>query len=497
MEVFNELLREHETERTAGAGHRTAQERPALPKGLYWRGGVIWLSRVVNGQHYNISTGTANPKLAEQFLADFNLKVFKGEKLGVAARTKTTFADLAGRYLEQGRLGGLRPKTLARYTAVRDHFEKFLSQRRLAGADAAAITPTVIEDYKAWRASTPLNRNGWPVAAGQEAGSSGAALKTLQFELQTVGTFFKHSVQLGILEKNPVERARPIRLKERVPVYLEAPEIEALLKAAASYDEWSRSPQELGLLVHDILLAYLKTGMRLEELRNLEWTDVDFERNQIAVRQEKQVETCRTIELSSRSVMCLRRVGPDGFASLSLQQRQELLGRRLMKAQDYMGLQYSHFDLGAGVLHVPAAVTWNPKTNGRLIPLSPGLRHVLERQPRTNNLVFPDPDGGLWRFKVNRLVKRCAKRAGITKDIHTHTLRHTFATHLRLRGVPLETIKELLGHSDIRDTLIYAHFSPAEAQAAIPKIDFFGNTDGTQQGKVIPLGRWHAPTGTE
>lgn len=163
LEVFHEFLREHGFKPRAGAGRRTVQERTALTKGLYWRGGVIWLSRVVNGQHYNISTGTANPKLAEQFLADFNLKVFKGEKLGVAARTKTTFADLAGRYLEQGRLGGLRPKTLARYTAVRDHFEKFLSQRRLAGADAAAITPTVIEDYKAWRASTPLNRNGWPI----------------------------------------------------------------------------------------------------------------------------------------------------------------------------------------------------------------------------------------------------------------------------------------------------------------------------------------------
>jgi len=85
--------------------------------------------------------------------------VFKGEKLGVAARTKLTFREIADRYLEQGRLNGLRLKTLARYTAVRDHFQVFLQQRRLAGTDAAKLGPDVIEDYKAWRAGTPLRRH--------------------------------------------------------------------------------------------------------------------------------------------------------------------------------------------------------------------------------------------------------------------------------------------------------------------------------------------------
>ena len=89
-------------------------------------------------------------------------------------------------------------------------------------------------------------------------------------------------------------------------------------------------------------------------------------------------------------------------------------------------------------------------------------------------LVFPDPKtGGIWRFNVNALVKRCAVHAEIKKQIHTHSLRHSFATQLRKRGVALETIKEFLGHANIRDTLIYAHFSPEEAKAAIPKIDFF------------------------
>jgi integrase/recombinase XerD len=109
-----------------------------------------------------------------------------------------------------------------------------------------------------------------------------------------------------------------------------------------------------------------------------------------------------------------------------------------------------------------------------VIPISKKLLDVLKRLPRTSNLVFPDPrGGGFWRYDITALVKMCAKRAGIEKNVYTHALRHTFATHLRRRGVPLETLKELLGHANIQETLIYAHFSPEEARAAIPKIDFF------------------------
>lgn len=103
IQFFEEFLREHgvrtKAAAKAGAGRRAALDRPELPRGLYWKDNIIWLSRVVDGRHYNVSTGTSNRKLAEQFLADFNLKAFKGEKLGVVARTRITFDDIARRYL--------------------------------------------------------------------------------------------------------------------------------------------------------------------------------------------------------------------------------------------------------------------------------------------------------------------------------------------------------------------------------------------------------------
>jgi hypothetical protein len=83
IEVFNEFLAEHGQNSMAGSGRRLQTDRPKLSKGLYWKGTVIWLSRMVDGKHYNISTGTDTVSLAKQFLDNFNVKAFKHEKLGV------------------------------------------------------------------------------------------------------------------------------------------------------------------------------------------------------------------------------------------------------------------------------------------------------------------------------------------------------------------------------------------------------------------------------
>lgn len=472
-EALNEFLRSHNVQDRKPASN----DRPPLPRGLYWKGSVIWLSRFVDGQHYNQSTGTCDPKLAEQFLADFNLRAFKGEQLGAKVKPRVAFEALADRYLEQGRLNGLRAKTLQRYSAVRDHFMAFLKAKGLVQKDVRNLGPDAIEDYKSWRASMPVNRNGSPVAEGDTDAQKGVSAKTLQFEVQTVGTFLKHGVRLGLLPHNPVERVRAVRLAKKAPVYLEVKEAEQLLEAAASYDDWAGAKDRYGMLFHDILLTYLKTGLRLEELRYLEWTDLDFRRSELTVRHEKEVKNTRRIPLREEAQKRLKELGQEGFAKLALRDRRLLVGTTLIGLEDAGNIAFDDFDLRKGILALDRTVSWKPKTSGRVIPLAPDLAPVLKKRPRKDNLVFPDPRvGGVWTFKVNRVVKRCAEHAGMGKPIHTHSLRHTFASQLRRQGVALETIKELLGHADIRDTLIYAQFSPEEAKAAIPKIDVIGNS---------------------
>ena len=67
-------------------------------------------------------------------------------------------------------------------------------------------------------------------------------------------------------------------------------------------------------------------------------------------------------------------------------------------------------------------------------------------------------------------LRRARVRAGITA-LGWHDLRHTFASHLTMRGVPLKAVQELLGHATIEMTMRYAHLSPTVAQDAVRLLD--------------------------
>jgi integrase/recombinase XerD len=86
------------------------------------------------------------------------------------------------------------------------------------------------------------------------------------------------------------------------------------------------------------------------------------------------------------------------------------------------------------------------------------LRPQLLRQKRSHDAVFLNFRGGpLSRVSVWQIVSDYTHRSGIKKEIHPHTFRHSFATHLLEGGADLRSVQEMLGHADIATTQIYTH----------------------------------------
>jgi integrase/recombinase XerD len=85
-------------------------------------------------------------------------------------------------------------------------------------------------------------------------------------------------------------------------------------------------------------------------------------------------------------------------------------------------------------------------------------RPLLEKRNKSGNYVFLNSRGGkLSRMSVWQIVNKYVKQAEITKEVHPHTFRHSFATHLIEGGADLRAVQEMLGHADISTTQIYTH----------------------------------------
>jgi site-specific recombinase XerD len=105
-------------------------------------------------------------------------------------------------------------------------------------------------------------------------------------------------------------------------------------------------------------------------------------------------------------------------------------------------------------------------------PLEGFLRKGYQRQKDKNNYVFCKSNGFPFRKEyISKIFKKAVIDSGIEKDIHFHSLRHSFASNLVLAGSPITVVSELLGHSSILVTQIYSHTNLDSLRAAVGKFN--------------------------
>lgn len=147
-----------------------------------------------------------------------------------------------------------------------------------------------------------------------------------------------------------------------------------------------------------------------------------------------------------------------------------------MRKAELENLEWSDVDFNRHKIKVVVKDDWSPKSNEREIPINDKMCGVLKKQKNNSSgsrYVFPDENGK--KIYTNRLRKRLmtlTKQLGFGEVTKIHALRHTFASHLVMKGVDLATIKQLMGHADIDTTMVYSHLTDEHVDRAVDRLNF-------------------------
>src|SRR5467141_1157446 len=241
----------------------------------------------------------------------------------------------------------------------------------------------------------------------------GLAKSSIARKLAALRSFFKYCVREGHLKENPARLVPTPKLPKRIPSVVSAEEMNGFLNQLGATGQAARGGQspsvpieESFLLRRDRALLELlyAAGLRVSELTGLNLADMDQKERILRVRGKGSME----------------RIVPYGAKA------QEAL-------EKYWPLRELLLEPTNG-------------TSGRDAPYS--------------EAVFLNYSGRrLTQRSVGRIVKKYVRIANVNWDLHPHSMRHAFATHLLADGADLRAIQELLGHQSLSTTQKYTHAS--------------------------------------
>jgi len=254
------------------------------------------------------------------------------------------------------------------------------------------------------------------------------AAATQNQALAAILFLYRHVLEVDLPWLDSVVRARRPR---RLPVVLTRAEVHAILERLEG--------------VHALIARLMYgTGVRLMECLQLRIKDVDLERREVLVRQGKGAK--------DRITMLPASVVDDVVTHLRHVRRFFDADR----AADEPGVEVPY----AYARKSPdAGKTWAWHWLFPQDHLSIDRRTGIRRRHHAYDQTF------------QRALKRAAHQAGMVKPVSSHTLRHSFATHLMEAGYDIRTVQELLGHRDVSTTMIYTHVLNRGGRGVVSPLD--------------------------
>jgi site-specific recombinase XerD len=218
----------------------------------------------------------------------------------------------------------------------------------------------------------------------------GISISTVNIFTRSIKSILGFSVRQGMLPYNPLAKLKQIKQSKRLPLFLTYDQMQLILTFADNRT------------IRDLIQFTAMTGLRLSEIVNLRWENIDIANNQIVIT------------------------------------------------------NYDDFQTKSG--------------KSRVVPIHQKMMELILRQRRAKYLFSKSNGMNFHKDFITHYFKKCVRKAGLPEEIHFHSLRHTFASWLVQSGVDIYSVQQLLGHSDVATTQIYAHLTPSHLQSAVNKI---------------------------
>lgn len=301
---------------------------------------------------------------------------------------------------------GLSPKTVEAYESDLTKYTNWLREARKIN-DVSKITQLDIEEYVRAMSSQAM--------ASQAMASQNLGPRTIARRIASIHEWNKFMLSNAQIASDPSAEVKAPKQAEHLPDVLSISEVERVIDAAGGFG----STDAVSLRDRALVEFLYATGARVSEAVGLKFEDIDLAESVVRLSGKGQKQ--RLVPIGKCAVRALRDY---------LDKARPILASRAQKSE------------------ASAKSRLNSSLNS-------------SSKSANTHVIFLNKRGkSLSRQSAWEAISRAGKMAKIGKELHPHTLRHSFATHLISGGADVRTVQELLGHASVTTTQIYTHISP-------------------------------------